>query len=225
MLDGKQYFGHFPDRPRPGAAVPAQSQSSWKRCAHSKRSCGPTFPPPRRPGRTRTTPRPERRPPGPTCASSLNIRTLSLAERDRRWAAVRNEMRARHLECLVLCGWPTMWDFNIANARYLCPIGGNAEFNVLVFPAAGEPTSFIYSPVFTEYWRGAQSWVADVRPRRRTFADSVADRLTELGFTGARVLASTDLRAPSILTDGCRTACISASRNGCPASSSSVSTT
>ena len=113
--------------------------------------------------------------------------TLSLAERDRRWAAVRNEMRARHLECLVLCGWPTMWDFNIANARYLCPIGGNAEFNVLVFPAAGEPTSFIYSPVFTEYWRGAQSWVADVRPRRGTFADSVADRLTELGLTGAKV--------------------------------------
>src|SRR4051812_18964874 len=113
--------------------------------------------------------------------------TLSLKERDRRWSAVRGEMQARGLECLILCGWPTMWDFNIANARYLCPIGGNAEFNVLVFPAAGEPTSFIYSPVFTEYWRGAQSWVADIRPRRGTFADSVADRLTELGLTRAKV--------------------------------------
>ena len=81
--------------------------------------------------------------------------TLSLAERDRRWAAVRQEMAARGLECLILVGWPAMWDFNIANARYLCPIGGNAEFNVLVFPATGEPTSFIYSPVFTDYWRGA----------------------------------------------------------------------
>jgi len=80
-----------------------------------------------------------------------------------------------------------MWDFNIANARYLCPIGGNAEFNVLVFPAADEPTSFIYSPVFTEYWRGAQSWVADVRPKRGTFADSVADRLAELGLTRGKV--------------------------------------
>jgi len=87
----------------------------------------------------------------------------------------------------VLCGWPAMWDFNIANARYLCPIGGNAEFNVLVFPHAGEPTSFIYSPVFTDYWRGAQSWVSDVRPKRGTFGDSVADRLAELGLTGAKV--------------------------------------
>jgi Xaa-Pro aminopeptidase len=113
--------------------------------------------------------------------------TPSLAERDRRWAAVRKEMDARGLDCLILCGWPAMWDFNIANARYLCPIGGNAEFNVLVFPRTGEPTSFIYSPVFTDYWRGAQSWVSDVRPKRGTFGDSVADRLTELGLAGATV--------------------------------------
>jgi hypothetical protein len=93
----------------------------------------------------------------------------------------------RGLDCLILCGWPAMWDFNIANARYLCPIGGNAEFNVLVFPRAGEPTSFIYSPVFTDYCRGAQSWVSDARPKRGTFGDSVADRLAELGLTGAKI--------------------------------------
>ena len=92
--------------------------------------------------------------------------TLSLKERDRRWANVRAEMAKRGLDCLVLCGWPAMWDLNIANARYLCPIGGNAEHNVLIFPLAGEPTTFIYSPVFTDYWKGAQSWVADVRPRK-----------------------------------------------------------
>src|SRR5262249_49181145 len=113
--------------------------------------------------------------------------TPSLAERDRRWAAVRKEMDARGLDCLILCGWPAMWDFNIANARYLCPIGGNAEFNVLVFPRTGEPTSFIYSPVFTDYWRGAQNWVSDVRPKRGTFGDSVADRLADLGLAGAKV--------------------------------------
>ncbi|HKF12459.1 MAG TPA: hypothetical protein VKB89_27735 [Xanthobacteraceae bacterium] len=113
--------------------------------------------------------------------------TPSLKERDRRWAAVRKEMDARSLDCLILCGWPAMWDFNIANARHLCPIDGNAEFNVLVFPRDGEPTSFIYSPVFTDYWRGAQNWVADVRPKRATFGDSVAERLVELGLTGAKV--------------------------------------
>ena len=52
-------------------------------------------------------------------------------------------METRNLDAIVLCGWPTMWDFYIANARYLCPIGGNAEFNILIFPLEGEPTSFI----------------------------------------------------------------------------------
>ena len=110
---------------------------------------------------------------------------LSLAERDRRWALTRAEMKRRNLDCLVLIGWPAMWDFNIANARYLCPIGGNAENNIVIFPLEGEPTSFIYSPVFTDYWKGAQNWVADVRPR--TVGDSVVDRLTDLKMTKARV--------------------------------------
>src|SRR5258708_23912849 len=110
-----------------------------------------------------------------------------MRERARRWANVRAEMEKRDLDCLVLCGWPAMWDFNIANARYLCPIGGNAEHNVLIFPLWGEPTTFIYSPVFTDYWKGAQSWVADVRPRKGSFADSIADRLTELKMTGAKI--------------------------------------
>jgi len=112
---------------------------------------------------------------------------LSLKERDRRWALTRKEMAARGLDALVLFGWPSMWDFNIANARYLCPIGGNAENNVLIFPLDGEPTSFIYSPVFTDYWKGAQNWVADVRPRKGTFGDSVVGRLTELKLTKGKV--------------------------------------
>src|SRR5258708_34338964 len=97
-------------------------------------------------------------------------RTLSRKGGDRRWANVRAEMEKRGLDCLVLCGWPAMWDFNIANARYLCPIGGNAEHNVLVFPLAGGPTTLIYSPVFTDYWKGAPSWGADVRPPKGTVA-------------------------------------------------------
>ena len=97
--------------------------------------------------------------------------TLSLKERDRRWAATRAEMEKRGLECLVLCGWPAMWDFNIANARYLCPIGGNAENNTLIFPLEGEPTSFVFMPTFVEYWKRAQDWVGDVQSRRGTFVE------------------------------------------------------
>ena len=33
---------------------------------------------------------------------------LSLAERDRRWALTRAEMKRRNLDCLVLFGWPVL---------------------------------------------------------------------------------------------------------------------
>jgi Xaa-Pro aminopeptidase len=96
-------------------------------------------------------------------------------------------MKARGLDAIVLWGWPLMWDFYTANARYLCPIGGNAECNVLVFPASGEPTAIVQMPTFVEGWRSTQDWVGDVRPRRKTWADSVADRLKELKLEGGKI--------------------------------------
>ena len=117
----------------------------------------------------------------------LELPRLSLAERDRRWQATRQQMTARGLDCLVLWGWPAMWDFCTANARYLCPVGGNAEFNVLIFPASGDPTCFVMMPTFVEGWGASQDWVADIRARRGSWADSVAQRLDELGLSGARI--------------------------------------
>ena len=38
--------------------------------------------------------------------AQLEIPRLSLAERDRRWAAMREEMKRQDLDCLVLCGIP-----------------------------------------------------------------------------------------------------------------------
>jgi len=118
---------------------------------------------------------------------TLELPRLSLAERDRRWAAVRNEMKARGLDAIVLWGWPVMWDFYTANARYLCPIGGNAEFNVLVFPVEGEPTAIIQLPTFLEGWRNAQNWVSDIRVRTKTWADTVANRLKELKLDSGKI--------------------------------------
>ena len=113
----------------------------------------------------------------------LELIRLSLAERDRRWDMTRKKMDERGLDCLVLWGWPAVWDFCTANARYLSPIGGNSEFNVLVFPRHGDPTTFVLMPTFLEGWKAAQDWVPDVRPRRGTWADSVVDRLKELGLS------------------------------------------
>lgn len=117
----------------------------------------------------------------------LELPRLSLAERDRRWSVTREAMRARGIDCLVLWGWPAMWDFATANARYLSPIGGNAENNTLIFPLAGEPTSFVYMPTFVEYWKRAQDWVADVRARQGTWAGTVSARLKEMGLERAMI--------------------------------------
>ena len=117
----------------------------------------------------------------------LELPRMSIAERDRRWAITRGQMRARGIECLILWGWPAMWDFSTANARYLCPIGGNAENNTLIFPLCGEPTSFVFMPTFVEYWKRAQDWVSDVRARRGTWSQTVAARLKEMGLERAIV--------------------------------------
>jgi len=115
----------------------------------------------------------------------LELPRMSIAERDRRWTVTREQMRARGIECLILWGWPAMWDFSTANARYLCPIGGNAENNTLIFPLCGEPTSFVFMPTFVEYWKRAQDWVSDVRARRGTWSQTVAARLKEMGLERA----------------------------------------
>jgi Xaa-Pro dipeptidase len=112
--------------------------------------------------------------------NKLELPRLSLQERDRRWTAVRQAMQAKQLDCLLLCGWPVMWDFHVANARYLCPVGGNAEFNVLIFPIDRDPTCFVYSPVFVDYWRASQDWVPDVRARKGSWGETVAGRLKQL---------------------------------------------
>jgi Xaa-Pro aminopeptidase len=117
----------------------------------------------------------------------LELPRLSIAERDRRWATARNQMQARGIDCLVLWGWPAMWDFATANARYLSPIGGNAENNTLIFPLEAEPTSFVFMPTFVEYWKRAQDWVPDVRARRGSWAETVAARLKELGLQRASI--------------------------------------
>jgi Xaa-Pro aminopeptidase len=117
----------------------------------------------------------------------LELPRISIAERDRRWTVTRQQMRARGIECLVLWGWPAMWDFSTANARYLCPIGGNAENNTLIFPLHGEPTSFVFMPTFVEYWKRAQDWVSDVRARRGTWSETVVARLKEMGLERANI--------------------------------------
>src|SRR4030042_3194428 len=119
--------------------------------------------------------------------NKLELPRLSLKERDRRWSTVREEMKRQGLDCLVLCGYPGQWDFTVANARFLSPIAGNAEFNFLIFPLDGEPTSFVLMPTFLEYWARAQDWVKDIRAKKGTWATSLVSRIQELGLEKKRI--------------------------------------
>lgn len=58
---------------------------------------------------------------------------------------------------------------------------------MLVFPASGEPTAIVQMPTFLDGWRSAQEWVSDIRPRGKTWADSVAARLKELKLDAGKI--------------------------------------
>jgi len=70
---------------------------------------------------------------------------LSLAERDRRYKLVREAMKERGLDALLVWGDGGKWDWKMANMHYLSGgIGGNGEEGLMFFPLEGEPTCIIH---------------------------------------------------------------------------------
>jgi len=113
---------------------------------------------------------------------TLELPRLSLKERDRRWSAIRKVMRENNLDCLLLCGIPVHYDYKISNARFVSQIGGNGEYNYVVFPLEDEPTCFVSMPTMLPYWLRSQDWVKDVRLKKGLWADSMVARIKELGL-------------------------------------------
>jgi Xaa-Pro aminopeptidase len=103
----------------------------------------------------------------------------TVAERDRRWAAVRDEMAAAELDCLLVYGSDSVYRDCCQNLRWLT----NApREGYLVFPREEEPTFVTFEsgldPIWVEDWRGGV-------PR---FSAVLAKRLGELGFeAGGRI--------------------------------------
>jgi Xaa-Pro dipeptidase len=114
-------------------------------------------------------------------------RRFSLAERDRRWAAVRALMRRDGLAAIVAPPNPgnsTDWQ---ADARYLSHCGGGADASIgVVFPLEGEVTLIATSA--PERWGPAiQDWVSDVREAKRRYGRFMGERLRELGLERERI--------------------------------------
>ena len=104
---------------------------------------------------------------------------FSLAERDRRWKAVRAKM-AEHGIDVIVCPNNTgnSTDFQ-ANSRYLSHVGGGGDADIaVVFPLNGEITAVATSAA--PRWPTTQEWTKDVREARRRYGKVVVERLKEL---------------------------------------------
>jgi Xaa-Pro aminopeptidase len=117
----------------------------------------------------------------------FNLPKFSLAERERRWARVRQLMTNSGFEALI--GFPNQshWDQFQADNRYLTHIGGHQTEVAIVFPASGEVTAFVRGGNEVEWWGIAQDWVRDIRPSRRSWGGPVIERLKELKLERGRI--------------------------------------
>jgi Xaa-Pro dipeptidase len=110
--------------------------------------------------------------------------TLTLVERDRRYALVADRMAKVGLDVLILPASTARWEQTMADARYMTSIGGFGTETLAVFSPVYGITAYVFNRA--GYWRGAQTWVSDVRDGRNRWAANVAERLGEWGFSRGR---------------------------------------
>ena len=124
-------------------------------------------------------PPPYRRPP-----NLLAFPNFSLAERDRRWALVREIMLKRDVPYLVVPAGLRQSRRARAIARYVSHIGGGSARVGVVFSLEGEPTAFVSDP---EDWTQTQPWCHDVQPLPRMGTAELVELLQRSGAQGRRV--------------------------------------
>jgi Xaa-Pro aminopeptidase len=104
---------------------------------------------------------------------------FSLAERDRRWSAVRKRMAEEGIDVIVTpnnTGHSTHFQ---ANTRWLTHVGGGSDADIAaIFPREGEVT--IAATTATLRWPGVQNWVTDCREAGRNYGAVIVERLKEL---------------------------------------------
>ena len=109
--------------------------------------------------------------------------TLSLKERDRRWGLVRELMKNKGLDCLIVAGLRgrAQFDGYLTNEVYM---------GIVVFPLSGEPTYLTWNAMFiTRHMehrsRGETPWIEDIRVG--TAGADLVDVLKEKGLDSASI--------------------------------------
>lgn len=111
---------------------------------------------------------------------------FSLAERDRRWSAVRSHMRAQNIDVIVLPNNTGHSADLQSNSRYLSHVGGGGDADIcVIFPLEGEITAIATSAA--PRWPMVQEWTKDIREARRRFGRAAVARLKELKVEKGRI--------------------------------------
>src|SRR5437870_11890225 len=100
---------------------------------------------------------------------------FSLAERDRRWKAVRAKMAKENIDVIVTPqNTGHSMDFQ-ANTRYLTHCGGGGDEDIAaVFPLNGEVTAIATSAA--PRWPTVQDWTSDVQKVSRNNGGVIVER-------------------------------------------------
>src|SRR2546425_717132 len=89
----------------------------------------------------------------------VELPRLSLAERDYRWARVRQAMVREGIDCLVLPYNTGHWGQFQSDTQYITHLGDFEGEVAAVFPANGDVVAFVQGDVYAVFWRACQEWV------------------------------------------------------------------
>ena len=114
---------------------------------------------------------------------------LSLKERDRRWAAVWEEMALSDLDCLLVIGNDRFFGYGNANVRYLTQIDGQRMGTVVIFLLESAPIVFGTPPHMHDkpfpVYKSFNSWVSDTRSM--SGLKPVIESLKDIGHEHANI--------------------------------------
>lgn len=112
---------------------------------------------------------------------------FSLAERDRRWKAVRILMAEHGIDVIITPqNTGHSMDYQ-ADTRYLTHCGGGGDADIAaIFPLEGDVTAVATSAI-PRWTPRVQDWVSDVREARRNYGKIIVDRIRELGLRKPRI--------------------------------------
>ncbi len=102
-------------------------------------------------------------------------------ERERRYGLIKEEMKKRSLDCLIIAGFSGRWNMMNANVRYVSNYSDNlSTVSYVIFPLDGE-TTYI-TQMMVKKSLATTSWVKDIRPFSTRDAKVMIDRIRQLGL-------------------------------------------